>query len=84
MNAPLNLPITCEHVASEAELIALGGVTEFAAVLCRESAALLAAAASADVVATEVRLWTCRRTLVAAILSWREAVPALSQERVKA
>lgn len=80
MNAPLNLPIICEHVASEAELIALDVVVDFASALCGESAALLAAAASADVAATEARLWTCRRTLSAAIESWREAVPALELE----
>ena len=60
----------------DAELIALDAVIDFAGVLCQQSAALLAAAASADLAATEAHLWTCKRVLTAAIASWREAVPA--------
>ncbi|ARN80921.1 hypothetical protein [Methylocystis bryophila] len=78
MNAPLNHTVICEHVASEAELIALDGIVEFASVLCMQSTALLAAAATSDVLATGERLLTCHRALTAAIACWREADPALS------
>lgn len=60
----------------DAELLSLDAVVDFAGELCQQAAALLAAAASADLPATEARLWTCRRVLTAAITSWREAVPA--------
>lgn len=80
MNARAEIPVNAAPVLSDAQLIACDAVVDFASILCGESAALLAAAASADVAATEARLWTCRRTLAAAIESWREAVPPLSQE----
>jgi hypothetical protein len=65
-------------VPTPAQVQALDAVLEFASVLSVESAALIAAAASADMAGTEARLWTCRRTLTAAITSWREAVPRSS------
>lgn len=80
MNAIVKTPINAAPILPDAQLIACDAVVDFASVLCSESAALLAAAASADVAAVEARLWTCRRALTAAISTWREAVPALELE----
>jgi hypothetical protein len=65
---------------TDAELLACDAVLDCASLLSVESAALIAAAASADLAATEARLWTCRRALTMAITSWREAVPALPSD----
>ncbi len=58
---------------NDARLIAADAVLEYASIMNAETAALIAAAASGDPAAIEARLWTCRRTLTAAILAWREA-----------
>ena len=87
MNAPLERNLKSASVTertnyplgatpSAAQLMACDAVIEFSSLLSVESAALIAAAASADIAAVEARLWTCRRVLTAAITSWREAVPA--------
>lgn len=62
---------------TDAELLALDFVNEIAATFCSLSAALVAATARADVAATEAALWSMRRALTAAIVSWREAIPAI-------
>jgi hypothetical protein len=66
---------------SDAQIQAFDAVLELASMLSVESAALIAASASGDIAATEARLWTCRRTLAAAITSWREAVPRSSSDQ---
>lgn len=76
MNAPVHPPTFASAQPTDAQLIACDAIVEFASIMCAESAALLAAAAAADVPAIEARLWTSRRTLTTAIQSWREAVPA--------
>ncbi|MGE4172606.1 MAG: hypothetical protein AB7F41_09015 [Methylocystis sp.] len=72
--APIAIPSAAAQ-PTDAQLIACDAIVEFASILCGESAALLAAAAAADVAAVEARLWTSRRTLTTAIHSWRESVP---------
>lgn len=73
-------PSSKNNTPSDAQIQAFDAVLELASMLSVESAALIAASASADIAATEARLWTCRQTLAAAITSWREAVPRSSPE----
>ncbi|MFO1101318.1 MAG: hypothetical protein U1E20_00260 [Methylocystis sp.] len=75
MNAPVRPPTIEAAQPTAAQLLACDALVEFASVMCVESAALLAAAAAADVPAVEARLWTSRRALTTAIQSWRESVP---------
>jgi hypothetical protein len=77
MNVPLKIDLNTSN-PTDAQIQAFDAVLELASVLSVESAALIAASASADIAATEARLWTCRRTLAAAIVSWREAIPGSS------
>lgn len=62
---------------SDAHLIACDFVCDIATNLCLVSAALVAAASSADLAGVEARLWQARRCLTEAIRAWREAVPPL-------
>ncbi|WP_292530588.1 hypothetical protein [Methylocystis sp.] len=80
MNAPIRPPTFAAAQPTEAQLIACDAIVEFASIMCAESAALLAAAAAADVPAIEACLWTSRRTLTATIKSWRESVPPLHRD----
>ncbi len=57
------------------QLLAADAVLEYASRLNAEVAALIAASSVADPAEIEARLWTCRKTLAAAIKSWREAIP---------
>lgn len=81
MNAPFTQEVrgvANTATPTDAQFLALDAVLESASMLCIESAALIAAAAGADIAATEARLWTCRRVLTAAVASWREVIPAPS------
>ncbi len=60
---------------SDAELIALDGVAEFARSMIDTTISLFEDACAADVVGVEAGLWRVRRILTAAINTWREAVP---------
>lgn len=73
-------PSSIYMASTDAELLACDAVLECASALSIESAALIAASASADIAAVEARLWTCRRVLTTAITSWREAVPQFDRE----
>ena len=59
----------------DAQLLAADAVLEYASLLNAECAALIAAAAAGDAAEIEARLWMARRTLQAAIKTWREACP---------
>ena len=61
-------------------ILACDAVLEIASALIPILTALIAAAACADVAEVEARLWEMRRLLTAAIVSWREAVPAHIEE----
>jgi hypothetical protein len=80
MTAHYKLDLEAMPAPTNAQLMACDAVLECASALSTESAALIAAAANADLAATEARLWTCRRALTMAVTSWREAVPALPSD----
>lgn len=73
LNAVANAP-------TDAQLLACDAVLEYASLLSSQSAALIAAAAMADIGGVEAGLWACRHIFAAAAQSWREAVPPLPRD----
>lgn len=62
------------------ELLACDFVAEMAQHLVMLASTMLASACAADVAAIEADLWRMRRALVAAIETWRDTVPGLSDD----
>jgi len=80
MNAHARIQTDVKPSHSDAELLAFDAVFEFGGIMCAEAALLVASAGAGDLSETEARLWNMRRILKAATASWREAVPAPSNE----
>lgn len=61
-------------------ILAADAVGEAAHAMVAISANLLAGACAVDIVTIEADLWCMRQALTSAIVSWREAVPGITND----